>query len=637
MSSKTVADTFLAEQGGKPSGNTALQRVILPRLGDPLDVRALYLEEDKSNRQRTRTLSRTAGQIPPQSEVSFATYFNAFPASYWRKWTSLSEVFLRLKLRGNCRVDIYRSKADGQQIHVVGDVVKTEGELEFALELAPFEDGGWYWFDITSEEDEVSLLEGGWHAGHEAPGKGSIAIGICTYNRPDDCVAALAAVGEDPAVFGAIDSIVVADQGNKHVKDAEGFDEAKAALGDKLRIEYQGNMGGSGGFARGVYEALTASQADHILLMDDDIVVEPDSILRLLAMSRYATDRMLVGGQMLNLQARSHLHSMGEVVDRWQFMWGAAPNVRYDHDFARRPLRRSARLHRRIDVDYNGWWMCMIPRSVAEEIGLPLPLFIKWDDAEYGLRAQAHGYPTASLPGAAIWHMPWSDKDDATDWQAYFHLRNRLVVAALHGPANPKGIIRSSLKATMKHLLCLEYSTVALQDMAIKDFMAGPDNLFELLPTALGKVREKRGTFPDGTILPTARQLPLPSMDPLHAASFLKVPVGKVNIAKTAFKALLHNFSKANPVHHERPQVNVPAQDARWFLLSRLDGATVSVADGRGVAYRKRDNKVFRKLLFTQLRNYWKLQREYPRLVEQYRKALPTLTSVESWQKIFKP
>ena len=36
------------------------------------------------------------------------------------------------------------------------------------------------------------------------------------------------------------------------------------------------------------------------------------------------------------------------------------------------------------------------------------------------------------MPGTAIWHMAWSDKDDAIDWQAYFHLRNRLVVAAMH-------------------------------------------------------------------------------------------------------------------------------------------------------------------------------------------------------------
>ena len=116
----------------------------------------------------------------------------------------------------------------------------------------------------------------------------------------------------------------------------------------------------------------------------------------------------------------------------------------------------------------------MIPRQVAEELGQPLPLFIKWDDADYGLRAAEHGYPTVTLPGAAIWHMAWSDKDDAIDWQAYFHLRNRLVVAAMHWDGDVTGLVRSHLKATLKHLACLEYSTVAIQNRAIDDFLAGP-------------------------------------------------------------------------------------------------------------------------------------------------------------------
>ena len=77
--------------------------------------------------------------------------------------------------------------------------------------------------------------------------------------------------------------------------------------------------------------------------------------------------------------------------------------------------------------------MCLFPREVLEQLGLPLPLFIKWDDAEYSLRAlAARASDRHACPASAIWHMPWADKNDSTDWTAYFHLRNRLVVAALH-------------------------------------------------------------------------------------------------------------------------------------------------------------------------------------------------------------
>ena len=63
-----------------------------------------------------------------------------------------------------------------------------------------------------------------------------------------------------------------------------------------------------------------------------------------------------------------------------------------------------------------------------------MPLFIKWDDSEFGLRAKQAGYPTVSFPGAAVWHVPWTDKNDALDWQSYFHQRNRFIAALLHSP-----------------------------------------------------------------------------------------------------------------------------------------------------------------------------------------------------------
>src|SRR5882757_6509643 len=183
-----------------------LQRVILPRAGDPLDVRALYLDEDEGNRKRAAADSRTQLRLPAQSEISFASYFNAFPASYWRRWTTLESVELRLAVDAECRVDIYRSKADGTQIHVRGQVLGgrdsagTTGGVHqgrFVLDLGPFEDGGWYWFDLTTSDEPVTLLEASWYSTVEAPGTANAAIAMTTMNRPADCVAALAALGED--------------------------------------------------------------------------------------------------------------------------------------------------------------------------------------------------------------------------------------------------------------------------------------------------------------------------------------------------------------------------------------------------------------------------------------------------------
>ncbi|WP_433609025.1 glycosyltransferase [Prescottella agglutinans] len=612
-----------------------LQRVLLPRAGEPLDVRSLYIEESETNSRRAHATSRTSVSIGAESEVSFCSYFNAFPASYWRRWSILESVVLRIELSGHCRVDVYRSKADGSRIHVEGKEFR-EGILEFDVDLGPFEDGGWIWFDITADAD-VELLSAGWYAPIDAPGEANVAVGIPTFNRPTDCVKALRALASDPLVADVVKKVIVPDQGTRKVRDEPGFDEAAAALGDKLTMHDQGNLGGSGGYSRIMYEALKNTDCEQILFMDDDIEIEPDSILRALAMSRFAKSPILVGGQMLNLQERSHLHTMGEVIKRENFMWSAAPNVEYDHDFAKRPLSdrdRSQLLHRRIDVDFNGWWMCMIPRQVAEEIGQPLPLFIKWDDVEYGLRAKAAGYPTVTMPGTAIWHMAWSDKDDAIDWQAYFHLRNRLVVAALHMPDKNgvASLIADTVKATVKHLLCLEYSTVAIQNLAIQDFLAGPEHVAELLPTALGTVHALRKEYPDAVVLPSSTSLPLPSREDVGNVS---LPTNKVAIATRLVKGLIHNAKKAKPEHLEQPQLNVPTLDARWFLLSQVDGVTVTTADGRGVVYRKRDPRIAARLFKESLRLRRELAERFPELKREYKAAVPELTSKERWERVF--
>jgi galactofuranosylgalactofuranosylrhamnosyl-N-acetylglucosaminyl-diphospho-decaprenol beta-1,5/1,6-galactofuranosyltransferase len=617
-----------------------LARVILPRPGEPLDVRKLYLEESATNARRAHATSRTTLQIGAESEVSFSTYFNAFPASYWRRWSTLGSVVLRAELTGTGRVDLYRTKATGARIFIEGRNFQCGADepcvLEFEVDLGPFEDGGWIWFDVTTDS-AVTLHRTGWYAPVPAPGVANVAVGIPTFNRPADCVQSLAALTSDPLVDEVIGAVIVPDQGSAKVRDQPGFAEAAAPLGNRLSIHDQPNLGGSGGYSRVMYEALKNTDCQQILFMDDDIRIEPDSILRALAMNRFAKTPMLVGGQMLNLQDPAHLHIMGEIVDRSNFMWTSAPHTKYDHNFARKPLNSnhsdSKLLHRRIDVDYNGWWMCMIPRQLADELGQPLPLFIKWDDADYGLRAAEHGYPTVTLPGTAIWHMAWSDKDDAIDWQAYFHLRNRLVVAAMHWDGEVRGLLRSHLKATLKHLLCLEYSTVAIQNKAIDDFLEGPEHIFSILESALPEVHRIRRGYPDAVVLPSATELPPPSGIVGRVGEPKSAPAKAIRLVR----GVLHNLTKADPSHHMRPQLNVPTQDSRWFLLCNVDGVTVTTADSRGVVYRQRDRAKMFSLLAQSLRRQRKLGRRFDEMRRVYRDALPVLSSTQKWESVLSP
>ena len=636
-----------------------LQRILLPKRGEPFDVRMLYLIEAEQNRERLSWTNRTAVTIPAGEEASFETYFNAFPASYWRRWSQLRSVVLSLEIEGQANVSLYRSKQDGQRISVANHLVGT-GHHEFELPLKNFEDGGWLWFDITAEK-ETTVSDAAWCSpqapaaqtlpdGTElAPSEKRVAVGIPTFNRPTDAVAALQALAEDPVVDEIIDFVLMPDQGNQHPADEPGYDEAVAHFGDRFREFRQGNLGGSGGYSRIMYEALENTDSPFILYMDDDIAIEPDSVLRAVQAARYAEKPIIVGGQMLNLQERSQLRTTGEQVNRSDFMWGAAPHAVYDHDFAKYPLRAigtpethvdpkkydSRALHRRVDVEYNGWWMCLFPRVVAETNGQPLPLFIKWDDTEYSLRAARNGFPTVTWPGAAIWHMAWADKDDAIDWQAYFHLRNRLIVASLYHDGAVSGITKSIFKSTLKHTMCMEYSTMAIQIEAMKDFLAGPDHLFDILDTSLPRIAEIRKNYSDAVIIESADQLPAPTGAPGVPTRNVGGRLAKVKKLPWAAKGLKHLLSKEDPAHHAAPQLNLTPDEARWFTLSRVDSATVSTAGGTGVAFRKRDRDLAKELIVETRSLLKEIEENFDDLRAQYRAALPELTARSSWKKVF--
>ena len=636
-----------------------VQRILLPKRGEPSDVQMLYLIESERNRERLSWSGRTSVTIPAGEEASFETYFNAFPAAYWRRWSQLKSIVLVMDVEGEANISLYRSKQDGQRIAVANHVVTT-GHHEFELPLKNFEDGGLLWFDVAAVQDTV-LADASWAAPHapqpqilpdgsEYPARDKrVAVGIPTFNRPTDAVAALQALAEDSVVDGIIDYVLMPDQGNQHPADEPGYDEAVAHFGERFREFRQGNLGGSGGYSRIMFEALENTDSPYILYMDDDIAIEPDSILRAVQVARYAAKPFIVGGEMLNLQERSQLRTTGERVNRADFMWGAAEHAVYDHDFAKYPLRAigtreshldpkkydSRALHRRVDVEYNGWWMCLFPRVVAETNGQPLPLFIKWDDTEYSLRAAAHGFPTVTWPGAAIWHMAWADKDDAIDWQAYFHLRNRLIVAALYHEGDARGITKSIFKSTLKHTMCMEYSTMAIQLEAMKDFLAGPDQLFDILESSLPRIAEIRKGYSDAVIIESADQLPPATGAPGVPTRNIGGRLGKIKKIPWLIKSAKHLVSKEDRAHHEAPQLNLTPEEARWFTLSRVDSATVSTAGGTGVAFRKRDRELAKELVTSTRELLNEIEDNFDDLRAEYRAALPELTSRESWRKVF--
>ncbi|GAA0969457.1 Galactofuranosyltransferase GlfT2 [Nocardioides aquaticus] len=588
--------------------------------------------------------SRRSVVVRSGAKLSFGTYFNAFPASYWRRWTVVETVSLAITLRGpGATVVLMKSMANGRSQRV--DAASTSGDesetFSWDLTLKPFVDGGWYWYDVVAGDADVLVEDARWTAEvpEERAEHGTVDLAITTMNRPDFCAKLLGQIGDDADLRPYLDEVLVMEQGKDLVTDSPEFPAAQEALGSVLRVIEQGNLGGSGGYARGQLESVRKGTATYLMCMDDDVICEPEGIIRAITFADLARRPTLVGGHMFSLYARSRLHSWGEVVQPWRFWWQSAAGVHSDWDFSARNLRSSRWLHKRVDVDFNGWFMCLIPRVVLEEIGLSLPVFIKWDDSEYGLRAKEAGYPTVSFPGAAVWHIPWTDKNDALDWQSYFHQRNRFVAALLHSPYPGGGrMVQESLNHQVKHLVSMQYSTVEIRHQALLDLLEGPEFLHRTLATRLPEIRAMAKKHTDARLVTDRDDLPtVKRKKPPRKGRDDVGHLGPRQITMRALKSPIRQFSKPRELSRRHAEAEIMAMDAQWFRLTRYDSAVVSMPDGTSAAFYQRDPAIFRDLFTKTVEIHLRLRREWPRLATEYRAALTEITSPEAWERTFEP
>ena len=598
-----------------------LWNVVFPGEDDE-DIHPLYFTVDGGSAEVS---GRQALTLTSGSRVSLGTYFNAFPAAYWQKWCGIDEVRISVEVQGEGEVEVWRSSADGRREQV--GRMSSGPSRTVSVPLGDIEDGGGLWLEAHARS-AMHISQAHWGVEASPVRRPAATLGITTFNKPEYCVATLSAIAADPGSRSVLRQIFVVDQGTDLVTEHVGFGEAARDLGGSLTVVRQPNVGGSGGYARAMLAAQADTASEFVLLMDDDVKVEPESIRRAVVFGAYCTAPTIVGGHMLDLLDRSRLYAWAEVVDERPFMWRPVDQDRMPVDLAQQDLREEPFLHKRVDADYNGWWMCLIPTSALDAVGLPLPAFIKWDDAEYSLRAAQRGVATVSLPGVALWHVAWTGKDDQVDWQAYFHARNRILTALLHSTARRGGsLLKHSRRADLKHVMAMQYYPVALRHAALRAILSGPDHLHPDLREGLPAARALAAEFPEThgctAVIRAPHSTDLPADESDRPAG-----VGLVMFMLRA--TILQWLHRPRERGENAAEVRMSAGQARWWRLWRYDSAVVdSAASGEPHLF-VRNRNLSRRLLRDSVRLHRALRRRWPELARRYRDA--DLVSPERWR-----
>lgn len=408
--------------------------------------------------------------------VSSSSYFNSFYEGYYAKYTQLQTIHYSLKLEGDFKVSVYRKANDINEPKKIFEGDFSGCEFSTPVQLAPItllqeDDASRLYLEITCLSEQ-GIFQEGWISTDEPKAKEvSLGIVICTYKKEDFIKNTLDAILKDETLLEKDFKVFVVDNG----KTLEKSDFSDYFTHPKLKLVPNKNAGGSGGFTRGLMEALDENRYSHFLFMDDDIELESESIYKLFSLYEYASSEFVTAGGLLSLNEKHILYEAGATFDEKAETKGAlrtlaALNHRLD-------LRESTSLNQLLteeEADYGGFWFCAFSKEVVRQLGLPLPLFIKFDDVEYCLRAKKQlQIPIVAFPSMAVWHLAAKEKDVA--WETYYYFRNDITVYSIHFTPNYTYVIRNLTQEITGYLLEFDYDRALMLIIAFEDYLKGPD------------------------------------------------------------------------------------------------------------------------------------------------------------------
>lgn len=409
------------------------------------------------------------------SSAEFNTYFNAFSIEKWKKYTDIGSVTLRLFLKGTFSITLFNElRIQNKNIRTVLNEVffdnREQGSIDIVLPATA--EKGICGFSVKSLE-ENSLLLGGYYYTDKTENDFEdviFAIDICTFRREKFVNRNLELI--DDTIFSSNSplrdkiEIFISDNG-KSLELSRNYD-------NRVHVFPNKNAGGAGGFGRSMIEILRSSNYDkftHIIMMDDDIVLSPETLYRTYTLTKTLKPEYknsFIGGSMLEL-GRPHIQS--EAMDLWT-PTGSHP-VKFQYNIT--DLSFVIKNEIEDKANYLGWWYCVMPIGVVKANNLPLPIFIKRDDIEYGIR---NGRTFITLNGLCVLHEAFGNKRQG--YLEYYYWRNMCILNSIHYPSyNKKTLKRQLWKVAKMNLLYYRYDDANLAFTGIEDFLKGVDWLMK--------------------------------------------------------------------------------------------------------------------------------------------------------------
>ncbi len=563
----------------------------------------LYVRSESNGRDGA-ALSLSAGQ-----RATFDTAFGLFPAGRWRRLTSLSDVAARMHVDGRARVNLVA--VTGEREDIIDSVEVDGGTAIVSLPNLDASSIGTLFVTVTAIDGRVLVHGGEWTTTMAPTRNVTLGVAITTFNRQDyvlKTINRLVDLEQNVAELSGRLKVVVVD-------NAQNL-KPELAPDAPVTVIPNPNLGGAGGFARGIMTLRDGGWASHIVVMDDDILLEPESVVRTVSLLSYARSADLcVHGAM-----------MSEEQPWMQFEAGA--NYEFRSVYPLRAVGRLDDMRDRAEVipdaaeipfDYTAWWFTVFPVHLAKEN--PLPVFVRGDDVAYGLMHT--GRHTVTLPGVVVWHADFALKNNPSS--LYYEVRNFALIDTLVFDEHKWWHLAwRYLGFGFRNLYSHRYASCEYMVRGMEQFLAGPQEWMKIdhaaLHDDLRRVSEEKAVPLSDEQLALGFSPPRPKI--IRLAGFLLA-------APTLGGSLIPSFLRA-----------------RRMGVAQIDVRAVGLAIRHDdILYRhprlpegyicSRDRERFKQLQKRVFRSAWVLMRRYRQLKKDYRAMYPQLVSDGAWRERF--
>ena len=248
--------------------------------------------------------------------------------------------------------------------------------------------------------------------------KNETAVIICNYNGGEDTVKCIEAVIHSKDI--KCDIYVVDNASTDGSADRIG-----RQFGKKVTIlQNAENLGGSGGFGRGLRMAVEEGYP-YIMMLDNDAYVDRDTIKKL---HRYLEETPVVGivvSMIMMSDDPVRFMDYAKTIDFEAFIDRSKWCGKLDSEETQEPR----------ECDFAAATAAMVRREVLLKCGgMDEAHFIYYDDIELGYRIKQSGYKVVSLGNAKAWHKSGMTRKTSNTFARYYLTRNRYRFFAKYMP-----------------------------------------------------------------------------------------------------------------------------------------------------------------------------------------------------------